>query len=363
MPRPRRRAMLLCICVLAVVTIGLGLIQSVLLDRRAEKPWSHTGEHLASALNLPTQAAVLKPLRKLPGRNDQDRWLEEPVSQSKQHRAAQHLFQNGELAWSSYKCLTSGSFSPEDMQRLIRSPRQADRLSPRDREILTLLRKGSVRKVDQLDLRGKRARLVLSLDTSRPVQAGRDYCGEGGCALVREAGGLGEVLSFHLDRVLGLGLAPPAAARALSTWLLPFRYTDGPPRALSWWDPRAGRDCERGPPCEGGQSKGRREAQHLLSYLLQGAGGKNATSDGREELDPQLIEEVGRLPERARTALSSQCVSERWATSLHSDQTLWETLSGPPLRELMRHVQTRANDLVRAARDGGMPFVPQNVKH
>lgn len=46
-----------------------------------------------------------------------------------------------------------------------------------------------------------------------------------------------EVLSFHMDRVLGLQRSLPAVARSFHSPLLPYRYTDGSVRPIIWWAP------------------------------------------------------------------------------------------------------------------------------
>lgn len=62
-------------------------------------------------------------------------------------------------------------------------------------------------------------------------------CSRGLCGLIKRPGDLSEVLSFHLDRVLGLQRSLPAAARRFHSPLLPYRYTDGSARPVIWWAP------------------------------------------------------------------------------------------------------------------------------
>lgn len=62
-------------------------------------------------------------------------------------------------------------------------------------------------------------------------------CSQGLCGLIKRAGDLSEVLSFHVDRVLGLRRSLPAAARHFHSPLLPYRYTDGGVRPVIWWAP------------------------------------------------------------------------------------------------------------------------------
>ncbi|XP_053455747.1 Golgi-associated kinase 1A [Nycticebus coucang] len=62
-------------------------------------------------------------------------------------------------------------------------------------------------------------------------------CSQGFCGLIKRPGDLSEVLSFHVDRVLGLRRSLPAAARRFHSNLLPYRYTDGGARPVIWWAP------------------------------------------------------------------------------------------------------------------------------
>ncbi|KAM5313713.1 Golgi-associated kinase 1A [Glossophaga mutica] len=62
-------------------------------------------------------------------------------------------------------------------------------------------------------------------------------CSRGLCGLIKRPGDLSEVLSFHVDRVLGLRRSLPAVARRFHSPLLPYRYTDGGVRPVIWWAP------------------------------------------------------------------------------------------------------------------------------
>ncbi|XP_047627218.1 Golgi-associated kinase 1A isoform X2 [Phacochoerus africanus] len=62
-------------------------------------------------------------------------------------------------------------------------------------------------------------------------------CSQGLCGLIKRPGDLSEVLSFHVDRVLGLCRSLPAVARRFYNPLLPYRYTDGGARPVIWWAP------------------------------------------------------------------------------------------------------------------------------
>ncbi|KAI8487824.1 hypothetical protein Bbelb_342720 [Branchiostoma belcheri] len=61
---------------------------------------------------------------------------------------------------------------------------------------------------------------------------------ESQCGLLKSALDIYEVLSFHLDRVLGLNRTLPAIARKFSGLSqLGYRFRDGKARPLIWWDP------------------------------------------------------------------------------------------------------------------------------
>ncbi|XP_078679418.1 Golgi-associated kinase 1B-like [Branchiostoma floridae x Branchiostoma belcheri] len=61
---------------------------------------------------------------------------------------------------------------------------------------------------------------------------------ESQCGLLKSALDIYEVLSFHLDRVLGLNRTLPAIARKFSGLSqLDYRFRDGKARPLIWWDP------------------------------------------------------------------------------------------------------------------------------
>lgn len=63
------------------------------------------------------------------------------------------------------------------------------------------------------------------------------FCSQGLCGLIKRPRDLYEVLSFHVDRVLGLQRSLPAVARSFHNPLLPYRYTDGSLRPIIWWAP------------------------------------------------------------------------------------------------------------------------------
>ncbi|XP_051999737.1 Golgi-associated kinase 1A [Xyrauchen texanus] len=62
-------------------------------------------------------------------------------------------------------------------------------------------------------------------------------CQMGGCALIKHPNDWFEVFAFHLDRVLGLNRSLPAVLRKFQSDILPYKYTNGAPRPVVWWDP------------------------------------------------------------------------------------------------------------------------------
>ncbi|XP_051577104.1 Golgi-associated kinase 1A isoform X2 [Myxocyprinus asiaticus] len=63
------------------------------------------------------------------------------------------------------------------------------------------------------------------------------HCQMGGCALIKHPNDWFEVFAFHLDRVLGLNRSLPAVLRKFHSDILPYKYTNGAPRPVVWWDP------------------------------------------------------------------------------------------------------------------------------
>ncbi|XP_026084711.1 protein FAM198A-like isoform X1 [Carassius auratus] len=62
-------------------------------------------------------------------------------------------------------------------------------------------------------------------------------CETGSCALIKRPNDWFEVFAFHLDRVLGLNRSLPAVLRTFHSEILPYKYTNGSPRPVIWWDP------------------------------------------------------------------------------------------------------------------------------
>uniref|UniRef100_A0A3Q2P4N6 Golgi associated kinase 1A n=1 Tax=Fundulus heteroclitus TaxID=8078 RepID=A0A3Q2P4N6_FUNHE len=64
-----------------------------------------------------------------------------------------------------------------------------------------------------------------------------ERCQRGLCSLIKRPEDWFEVFAFHLDRVLGLNRSLPAVLRTFHNNILPYRYIDGNPRPVVWWDP------------------------------------------------------------------------------------------------------------------------------
>uniref|UniRef100_A0A3Q3JDS4 Golgi associated kinase 1A n=1 Tax=Monopterus albus TaxID=43700 RepID=A0A3Q3JDS4_MONAL len=69
------------------------------------------------------------------------------------------------------------------------------------------------------------------------VETHSEHCQQGCCSLVKRTDDWLEVFAFHLDRVLGLNRSLPAVLRTFHSNILPYRYINGSPRPVVWWDP------------------------------------------------------------------------------------------------------------------------------
>ncbi|XP_006893120.1 PREDICTED: protein FAM198A [Elephantulus edwardii] len=109
-----------------------------------------------------------------------------------------------------------------------------------DVQVLRLLAQGEVVGKARVPGHGQVLQVGLStegaLQDVPPPDLGQ-RCSQGLCGLIKRPGDLLEVLSFHVDRVLGLKRSLPAVARRFHSPLLPYRYTDGGARPLIWWAP------------------------------------------------------------------------------------------------------------------------------
>lgn len=108
-----------------------------------------------------------------------------------------------------------------------------------DVQILRLLAQGEVVGKARVPGHGQVLQVGFSAEgallDSSPGLSG--LCSQGLCGLIKRPGDLSEVLSFHVDRVLGLRRSLPAVARRFHSPLLPYRYTDGGARPVIWWAP------------------------------------------------------------------------------------------------------------------------------
>ncbi|XP_073757490.1 Golgi-associated kinase 1A isoform X1 [Callorhinus ursinus] len=112
-------------------------------------------------------------------------------------------------------------------------------LTEHDVQMLQLLAQGEV--VGKARVPGHGQVLQVGFSSEGALQnmsSGLSHlCSQGLCGLIKRPGDLPEVLSFHVDRVLGLRRSLPAVARNFHNSLLPYRYTDGSTRPVIWWAP------------------------------------------------------------------------------------------------------------------------------
>nr|XP_020138996.1 protein FAM198A isoform X4 [Microcebus murinus]XP_020139025.1 protein FAM198A isoform X4 [Microcebus murinus] len=113
-------------------------------------------------------------------------------------------------------------------------------LTELDVQTLWLLAQGEVVAKARVPAHGQVLQVGFSAEDAQqdpsPPRLSR-LCSQGLCGLIKRPGDLPEVLSFHLDRVLGLRRSLPAVARRFHSSLLPYRYTDGGVRPVIWWAP------------------------------------------------------------------------------------------------------------------------------
>ncbi|XP_058411942.1 Golgi-associated kinase 1A [Diceros bicornis minor] len=112
-------------------------------------------------------------------------------------------------------------------------------LTEHDVQTLRLLAQGEVVGKARVPGHGQVLQVGFSAEGAlRDVSPGLSpLCSQGLCGLIKRPGDLPEVLSFHVDRVLGLRRSLPAVARSFHSPLLPYRYTDGGARPVIWWAP------------------------------------------------------------------------------------------------------------------------------
>lgn len=108
-----------------------------------------------------------------------------------------------------------------------------------DVQMFQLLAKGEVVGKARIPGHGQVLQVAFSNEGAlQNMSSGLSHlCSQGLCGLIKRPGDLHEVLSFHVDRVLGLRRSLPAVARKFHSSLLPYRYTDGSTRPVIWWAP------------------------------------------------------------------------------------------------------------------------------
>ncbi|XP_072535730.1 uncharacterized protein gask1a isoform X2 [Salminus brasiliensis] len=114
-------------------------------------------------------------------------------------------------------------------------------LSREDVEKMHLLARGTVLSKARISGHGQVLQVGLTggntETSSLPAGDHSKLCGTGDCALIKRPNDWFEVFAFHLDRVLGLNRSLPAVLRTFRSDVLPYRYTNGSPRPVVWWDP------------------------------------------------------------------------------------------------------------------------------
>lgn len=129
--------------------------------------------------------------------------------------------------------------TPELWRSLRTSGQVPPWLTEHDVQALQLLAQGQVAGKATVPGHGQVLQVGFSSEGALPnMSSGLSHlCSQGLCGLIKRPGDLPEVLSFHVDRVLGLRRSLPAVARSFRSSLLPYRYTDGSPRPVVWWAP------------------------------------------------------------------------------------------------------------------------------
>ncbi|XP_077928936.1 Golgi-associated kinase 1A isoform X1 [Halichoerus grypus] len=129
--------------------------------------------------------------------------------------------------------------TPELLTSLRTSGQAPPWLTEHDVQTLQLLAQGEVVGKARVPGHGQVLQVGFSSDGAlRNMSSGLSHlCSQGLCGLIKRPGDLLEVLSFHVDRVLGLRRSLPAVARNFHSSLLPYRYTDGSTRPVVWWAP------------------------------------------------------------------------------------------------------------------------------
>ncbi|XP_073704082.1 Golgi-associated kinase 1A isoform X1 [Garra rufa] len=113
-------------------------------------------------------------------------------------------------------------------------------LSDDDIKKMALLSRGTVLSKARLPGHGQVLQVGFSEKKYIFAPAGDNHithCETESCALIKRPNDWFEVFAFHLDRVLGLNRSLPAVLRTFHSDILPYKYTNGSPRPVIWWDP------------------------------------------------------------------------------------------------------------------------------
>ncbi|EFB20507.1 hypothetical protein PANDA_015170, partial [Ailuropoda melanoleuca] len=132
-----------------------------------------------------------------------------------------------------------GAETPELLSSLKTGGQVPPWLTEHDVQMLQLLAQAEVVAKARVPGHGQVLQVGFSSESAlQNMSSGLSHlCSQGLCGLIKRPGDLPEVLSFHVDRVLGLRRSLPAVARNFQSSLLPYRYTDGSTRPVIWWAP------------------------------------------------------------------------------------------------------------------------------
>ncbi|KAM3614923.1 uncharacterized protein V6R79_020828 [Siganus canaliculatus] len=156
----------------------------------------------------------------------------------------------------SEQCLsyTAQDFLDSDNRRIRTGPdlQHTPWFSHDDIQKMVLLSEGEVASKAKVPAHGQVLQLALNppahqqLPVKETSQRGLDprhpethseLCQQGRCSLIKRSEDWFEVFAYHLDRVLGLNRSLPVVLRTFHSDILPYRYTNGIPRPVVWWDP------------------------------------------------------------------------------------------------------------------------------
>ncbi|XP_048402930.1 Golgi-associated kinase 1A-like [Stegostoma tigrinum] len=290
---------------------------------------------------------------------------------SSKKQEAKKLKEAKKPARTNLECLRRGRLHSEDFLGGPALEKPITWFSQRDKRLVHLLARGFVQKVDHFTRGEEMARVVLSINSSRPLEGSRDRCREGVCGIVKEMSDLREVAAFHLDRILGLGISQPVVTRRLQCPLLPVKYTNGSAKPVVWWDPEISlppgmslhldmylfhvaqfpsvfRQCGalQDEICFRDNSP-ELEKLKLLDYFFQDVEViLNSFGKGRDRRAVNLNDLEWLSPNILKT-IASQCLPEMLLRSLHKDQEYWQSKGLSSLMKLVDKVDKRAQALLK----------------